>query len=172
MGLGMHNSSNQPRGRTLNYNLKGDGSVHTFVEAAGLNVQNFPEYLSGLVARGHDLAGLSNAEWNQILAPMELGGERAKQVHKAISDLRAKAAKEDAERAKINLHNHLMNGGSHPHARPNAEVYEPTLNGSAVIAKHAQSKHQQLLLERRARLEEKEFPMLAVANHLQAQRAA
>lgn len=130
MGFGMHNSSMVPRGNGLNYNLKGDASVHTFVEAAGLNIQNFPEYLAGIVANGNDLASLSNESWNQILAPMELGKDRAARVHKAISDLRLRAAREDAERNQTQLQTHLANGGSHPNTRPNADVYEPKLNGA------------------------------------------
>ena len=134
MGFGMHNTSRPPRGNPLNYNLKGDASVHTFVEAAGLNIQNFPQYLSGLVAQGNDLASLSNEDWQQILAPMELGRDRAARVHKAISDLRQRAAKEDAEQHERTGWVHLVNGGEHPQSRAGAEVYEPKLNGERPAA--------------------------------------
>jgi len=115
---------------SFNPNLKGDASVKTFTVAAGLDVQGFTEYLSGLVANGHELGKLSNADWSNILGPMELAGERAARVQKAISELRAKAAREDAEQSEKHLHNHIVNGGTHPNARPNAEVYEPKLNGA------------------------------------------
>lgn len=115
---------------TVNPNLKGDASVKHFCECAGLDVQGFPEYLSGLVAGGHDLGALSNAQWQQILGPMELGGERAARASRAIDEIRMHYAKDAAEEDAKNLHNHLLNGGAHPNSRPNAEVYEPTLNGA------------------------------------------
>ena len=129
MGFGIHNTS-MPRTPAINANLKGDAGVRQFTEAAGLNVQNFPEYLCSLVAKGHDLAKLTNADWNEILGPMELGPERAGRVQKTISDLRFRAAKEDAELDEKHLITHLANGGAHPRARPNDEVHEPALNGA------------------------------------------
>ena len=37
------------------------------------------------------------------------------------------------------MHNHIVNGGAHPMARPNAEVYEPKLNGARPKAADYQS---------------------------------
>ena len=117
-------------GGTLNANLKGDCTVKQFCTGAGLDVQGFPEYLQSVVAQGHELGSLSNGDWEQILGPMELPRERAARVHKAISDLRMKAAKEADEHHQKHMHNHIINGGAHPMARPNADVYEPKLNGA------------------------------------------
>lgn len=136
MGFGMHNSSMRPRGDPLNANLKGDCEITTFVNAAGLNVQNFPQYLAGLVAQGYSLGALTNDEWEQILGPMELGGGRIQRVHKAISDLRMRATREADKREEKALHNHLVNGGAHPASmgpRRGGEVYEPELNGASKI---------------------------------------
>jgi len=117
-------------GSTVNPNLKGDCSVTVFTKAAGLDVQGFPEYLSGIVASGNELGTLTNEQWQQILGPMELSGERAARATTAIAEIRAQYAKEAAGLEEKNLHNHLVNGGYHPHARPGAEVYEPKLNGA------------------------------------------
>jgi hypothetical protein len=126
-------------GGTLNANLKGDATVKQFCTAAGLDVQGFPEYLASLVAQGHELGSLSNEDWDQILGPMELPRERAARVHKAVSDLRAQAMKEADERNQKMMHNHIINGGAHPNARPNAEVYQPRLNGARPKAADYQS---------------------------------
>jgi len=136
MGLGRRTMG---IGNDLNPNVKGDASVKTFTVSAGLDVQGFTQYLSGLVSHGHELAKLSNSEWAQILGPMELAGERAARVQKAIGELRTKAAQEAAESDEKNMHNHIVNGGAHPHARPGAEVYEPKLNGARPKAADYQS---------------------------------
>jgi len=130
MGLGMHGTGPRSVGSTINGNLKGDCKVKQFCTAAGLDVQGFPEYLLSLVAQGHELGSLSNDEWNQILAPMELPRQHVARVHTAISNTRLMAAKEADELQAKRMHNHVVNGGAHPMARPAAEVYEPTLNGA------------------------------------------
>ena len=114
----------------VNPNLKGDASVKMFATSAGLDVQGFPEYLSGIVANGNPLGTLSNEAWTQILAPMELGGERAARATRAIIEVRQAHERDQAMQDEKSLHVHLVNGGAHPHARPGAEVYEPTLNGA------------------------------------------
>merc|ERR1711924_342987 len=82
MGLGRRTMG---IGGTMNPNLKDDCGVKQFCTNAGLDVSGFPEYLSSLVSQGHELGALSNADWEQILGPMELPRERALRVHKAIS---------------------------------------------------------------------------------------
>lgn len=129
MGFGM-NRGGAAMGGTFNPNLKGDASVKAFTVMAGLDVQGFTEYLSGLVGNGHELALLTNEEWKEILGPMQLSGERAARVQKAIGDVRMKGKREHEAREENYLHNHLVNGGAHPGARPNAGVVEPTLNGT------------------------------------------
>ena len=94
MGLGRRTMG---IGSDLNPNVKGDASVKMFTVSAGLDVQGFTQSLSGLVSHGHELAKLSISEWAQILGPMELAGERAARVQKAIGELRTKAAQEAAE---------------------------------------------------------------------------
>jgi hypothetical protein len=121
-------------GGTINANLKGDCAVTQFCTSAGLDVGGFPEYLHSLVAQGHQLAALSNSDWEQIIGPMELPRERAARVGKAISELRMKAEHEANELNEKRMHNHIVNGGAHPMARPNAEVYEPKLNGARPTA--------------------------------------
>ena len=132
MGLGMHGTGawEDHQRHLINGNLKGDCKVKQFCVAAGLDVQGFPEYLLSLVAQGHELGGISNEAWNQILGPMDLPRERVAGVHKAISDVRMKANAESEELDRMRMHNHVVNGGHHPMSRPGAEVYEPTLNGS------------------------------------------
>ena len=131
MGLGMQ------RGTQLNPNMKSDAVVTNFVANAGLNVQNFPQYLAGIVASGRDLASLSDADWGQLLGPMQLGGERKARVHMAISELRMNAAKEDARNDELALHRHLMNGGDHPGA------CRPDLMRAAAGASRSLSRAQQ-----------------------------
>jgi len=127
MGLGRRTMG---IGGTINANLKGDCEVKQFCTSAGLEVGGFPEYLSSLVAQGHQLGSLSNADWEQIIGPMELPRERAARVGKAIGELRMRAEHEADVLNEKRMHNHIVNGGAHPMARPNAEVYEPKLNGA------------------------------------------
>lgn len=115
----------------VNPNLKGDASVKIFTTSAGLSgVPGFPEYLSGVVANGQPLGLLSNEQWQQILGPMQLSGAPLSRATKAINEIRVRHAKEANEQDERDLQNHLINGGAHPHARPNAEVREPKLNGA------------------------------------------
>lgn len=127
MGLGRRTMG---IGGTINANMKGDCAVTQFCTNAGLDAGGFPEYLSSLVAQGHQLGALSNSDWEQIIGPMELPRERAARVGKAISELRIKAEHEADELNEKRMHNHIVNGGAHPMARAGAEVHEPKLNGA------------------------------------------
>ena len=129
MGFGMNRTGSTSG--AINGNIKSDFQVKQFCIAAGLDVEGFPEYLLQLVAQGHELGGLSNEDWNQILGPMELPREHIARVHTAISNVRKKAAEEAEELNRKLMHRHIVEGGAHPMARPGAEVCAPKLNGAS-----------------------------------------
>ena len=134
MGFGMTRGDSNPNLAGQPKQLSRATSVRDFAHTSGLDkFDGFPEYLETLASTRMDLAFLTDADWQQTLAPLDLKLGKARRVEAAIHDLRVKFAKEkyaamqqrnaeQHERAEVRELQQMMSDGPARHRGDSAAI--------------------------------------------------
>ena len=119
-------------------------SVRDWTAHAGLDhVNGLSEYLETLASTRLDLAFLSDDDWQQVLAPLELKLGKARRVEAAIDDLRQSRPIWSAEDEEVlHLQQMFASGGSAQHRSPAQVEFFPAASfsgpRSGFVFKHGQ----------------------------------
>ena len=103
-------------------------STRDFAAASGLDsYSGFPEFLETLASTRLDLAFLTDADWQQVLAPLDLKLGKARRVEAAIKDLRvqyhkAAYAQQQQEQAEVASLQRMLARPSHAQPQQSPEV--------------------------------------------------